>query len=72
MKRVSAAVVFQEDKVLIARRNPMDSLGGYWEFPGGKFEGDETPSRIASKRDLKGARSRIIYTDNIVQKYLRV
>ena len=43
MKRVSAAVVFQEDKVLIARRNPMDSLGGYWEFPGGKFEGDETP-----------------------------
>ena len=39
MKRVSAAVVEEGGRVLITRRNPNDSLGGYWEFLGGKIEG---------------------------------
>ena len=28
--------------VLIARRGPAEKLAGYWEFPGGKVDGDET------------------------------
>ena len=43
MRRVSAAVVEEGGRVLITRRNPKDSLGGYWEFPGGKIEPNETP-----------------------------
>ena len=32
----------QERQLLIAQRNPGDSLGGFWEFPGGKLEPGET------------------------------
>ncbi|MCB0191384.1 MAG: A/G-specific adenine glycosylase [Anaerolineae bacterium] len=39
---VTAAVIRQEDKFLIAQR-PLDSmLGGLWEFPGGKCQPDES------------------------------
>lgn len=43
MKRVAAAVVYLEGKVLITRRAPGEKLAGLWEFPGGKLEADETP-----------------------------
>lgn len=39
---VSAAIIFQEDKVLIARRAPDQKMAGYWEFAGGKKEAGET------------------------------
>jgi len=39
---VSAAVIQQADKYLIAQRPPDGMLGGLWEFPGGKQEADET------------------------------
>jgi len=32
-------------KVLICQRRKNDSFGGYWEFPGGKREPDETPEQ---------------------------
>ena len=37
-----AAIIFLNDKVLIGRRNATQALGGYWEFPGGKLEGNES------------------------------
>jgi len=40
--KVSAGVLEREGKVLIARRPMEKLLGGLWEFPGGKCEGDET------------------------------
>lgn len=40
--RVVCAVIWQQDKVLLARRPWGKSQGGCWEFPGGKVEGDET------------------------------
>ena len=40
---VVAAVIYKDDKVLIARRGPEKHLAGYWEFPGGKIESGETP-----------------------------
>lgn len=43
MKKVAAAVVYLEGKVLVARRAPGEKLAGMWEFPGGKLEADETP-----------------------------
>ena len=39
---VAAALIFHEDKLLIAQRYPDSHLGGLWEFPGGKREPDES------------------------------
>ena len=42
MKEVSAAIIIRDQKVLMARRAAGESLAGFWEFPGGKREADET------------------------------
>lgn len=42
MKEVSAAIIIRDQKVLMARRAEGESLAGFWEFPGGKREADET------------------------------
>ena len=44
MKEVSAAIIICDQKVLMARRAAGESLAGFWEFPGGKREADETIS----------------------------
>jgi len=44
MKQIDAAIaiVAREGKILICQRKDNDTFGGYWEFPGGKVERDET------------------------------
>jgi mutator protein MutT len=44
MKQVQVAlgIIFQDGKLLIARRKAGDALGGFWEFPGGKCEATES------------------------------
>jgi len=44
MKRIDAAIaiVCRDRKVLVCQRKDDDTLGGYWEFPGGKQEAGET------------------------------
>jgi mutator protein MutT len=39
---VAAALVFRGGKLLITQRHADAHLGGLWEFPGGKREGNET------------------------------
>lgn len=39
---VAAGLVHREGRYLIARRGPGVHLAGFWEFPGGKREPDET------------------------------
>ncbi len=41
-RQVTAAVVGQGGRVLLAQRHPNDLLGGLWEFPGGTREEGET------------------------------
>ncbi|MGE5340327.1 MAG: A/G-specific adenine glycosylase [Candidatus Omnitrophota bacterium] len=41
--RVSIGVIFREGRIYIQQRPPNGLLGGMWEFPGGKSQGDETP-----------------------------
>ncbi|MBN2085234.1 MAG: A/G-specific adenine glycosylase [Anaerolineales bacterium] len=49
---VTAAVIFREDEVLIAKRPEGKLLGGMWEFPGGKAERGETLPECL-RRELK-------------------
>ncbi|MBT3812897.1 MAG: Nudix family hydrolase [Gammaproteobacteria bacterium] len=52
MARVDVAIGVVRDKIgriLIARRKDDAHLGGFWEFPGGKFEGDEDASEALNR-----------------------
>ena len=51
-RQVTAAVIGKDDKILIAKRRLGRTLGGKWEFPGGKIEPGETP-RQALARELR-------------------
>lgn len=42
MKIVTAAIILSDRRVLIARRGPQEAHAGYWEFPGGKLQPEET------------------------------
>jgi len=41
---VAIGIVVREQKILIARRPASATLGGLWEFPGGKCKSGEEPS----------------------------
>jgi 8-oxo-dGTP diphosphatase len=48
---VVAGVIRREGRFLITQRMPEDTLGGYWEFPGGKVErGEELAAAL--RREL--------------------
>ncbi|MDY6847810.1 MAG: NUDIX domain-containing protein [Thermodesulfobacteriota bacterium] len=40
---VTAAIIRCEDRILLTRRPPHVRLGGWWEFPGGKLDEEESP-----------------------------
>ena len=56
---VAAAVVFHNDKILLAKRH-----GGYlhdlWEFPGGKLEADESAGCAARRELIEELRIKIV------------
>lgn len=63
---VAAAVIEnREGRILIARRKPEITLGGYWEFPGGKIESGETPA-VAAARELREEMDMHIETGDIL------
>lgn len=43
MKEVTAAIIRENQKILICQRSPDDECAMLWEFPGGKRENGETP-----------------------------
>lgn len=49
---VGAGVVFQDSKVLVAKRPQKGLLGGLWEFPGGKLESDDQDLPACIRREL--------------------
>ncbi|MBQ1661043.1 MAG: NUDIX domain-containing protein [Treponema sp.] len=44
-----AGIAVNGSKVLIAHRNPTGQMGGRWEFPGGKVDGDESDTEALSR-----------------------
>ena len=51
MKEVTAAIIFRDKKIFIARRASGEKLASFWEFPGGKIEPGETPE-VCLQREL--------------------
>jgi 8-oxo-dGTP diphosphatase len=49
--QVTAAIIVRNGKILVARRKPGSKLEGYWEFPGGKLDPNETPEACL-KREI--------------------
>ena len=52
MKRVVAAVIEQDGKLLVCQRTKHQTMPLKWEFPGGKIEEGEQP-RDALRRELQ-------------------
>jgi mutator protein MutT len=52
MITVTAAIIKKDGLILAARKRPGLHLAGYWEFPGGKIEGNETAEQCLA-RELK-------------------
>lgn len=48
-----AAIVFKDEKILIAKRLPGGNVGGLWEFPGGKVESNETEETALQREILE-------------------
>jgi 8-oxo-dGTP diphosphatase len=53
MRRVTAAVIIEDGRILLARRPPGDPLAGLWELPGGKIEDGETPQECLERELLE-------------------
>jgi 8-oxo-dGTP diphosphatase len=49
MRQVTAAVIIEDDRLLLARRPDGDPLAGLWELPGGKIEQGETPQECLER-----------------------
>jgi 8-oxo-dGTP diphosphatase len=49
---VTAAILIENGRVLIARRKPGSPRSGLWEFPGGKVDPGEAPEECL-KREIK-------------------
>jgi len=52
MKRVVAALLFKNEKILVCQRTRHQTMPLKWEFPGGKIEEGEQP-RDALRRELE-------------------
>lgn len=52
MIKVSAAIILNDNKILIAKRSPHKEHSGFWEFPGGKVKKNETIENSLN-RELK-------------------
>jgi len=46
---VTAAVIRRDTQILAARRAQGKHLAGFWEFPGGKLEPNETPEQCLAR-----------------------
>lgn len=52
-RRVTAAIVLKDNKVLLARRAPGQKNAGFFEFPGGKVEKGETDEACLEREMLE-------------------
>jgi 8-oxo-dGTP diphosphatase len=65
MITVTAAIIRKGDTVLLTRRKQGQRMAGYWEFPGGKLEENET-LQSCLEREIREELSWIIKAGEIV------
>ena len=63
---VCAAVIVDNDRVLITKRPDDKKLGGFWEFPGGKMDADESPAATVI-REIKEELNIEVTVDTILE-----
>lgn len=62
---VVGAVINQDGRILCAQRGPGGSLGGMWEFPGGKIEDGESPRDALIREIAEELRCEIAVGDEV-------
>jgi 8-oxo-dGTP diphosphatase len=80
MKRelnVVAALIEEENKILLCQRADDDSYGGLWEFPGGVIEEGESPAaaierEIDEELGLKVSAAALLGEFSDEDKYLKI
>ena len=53
MKKVTAAIIIDDGKILITQRSADTTLPLKWEFPGGKVEDGETPEECLAREIME-------------------
>lgn len=66
-KNIGVAVIWNEQRqILIDRRRPGGSMGGLWEFPGGKIEFGETVEECIKREILEELGIEIVVGDRLI------
>ncbi len=65
---VAAAIILRHGRVLVTRRAPGQKMAGYWEFPGGKLEPEESVQtcierELAEELALECVAGRVLVTN---------
>lgn len=63
--QVTAAVIWQEGKVLLAKRPASGLLGGMWEFPGGKIQPGETRQQALAREIVEELDTEVLVGEQI-------
>lgn len=66
---VTAAVILQDGRVLLAQRPPNGLLGGLWEFPGGTLEDDDPDLTACLQREIREELGVDIHVDEPFGRY---
>lgn len=66
---VTAAVIRQDGRVLLAQRPPKGLLGGLWEFPGGTLEEGDPDLRACLQREIREELGVKIHVDEPFGRY---
>lgn len=67
MRQVTAAIIVENNRVMLTRRAPTEKLAGKWEFPGGKVESEESLEECVV-RELKEELSLNVKADKIITR----
>lgn len=73
--KVVCGIIYKDNKILLCRRKQNKSLGGYWEFPGGKVEVGENFENALCRELLEEIGMRVNVNDYFasnIYKYEKV